>query len=446
MMSPFKNIDYRTMLAYKNIAASLFLRVFTGIITLILVPLTLKCLGEYSNGVWLTISSMLLWIENFDVGLGNGLRNKLCAYVAGDNWSDAQKAVSTTLILLILIMIPIMIVLALSIYFCDVYSFLNISPEKISDLKNILYIGVVLFCSTFVLKLIGNVYMGMQLPAVSNFLITAGHPIILAGTYYMYVNGIHSLFYITFLNLGTPLMIYLFAYPYTFFVRYPQLRPSLKFFDRSMIRELFSLGFLFFINQITGSIVLLSSNILISKWFSPAWVTPYQIAFRYFSIITLLFLLISSPLWSATTDAYERGEMGWIKNAIRKVDKMLYLFFLAIILMVAVSDFAYDIWIGDATVIPLSMTVSMAVYDIFLITSLAYCYILNGMGKLRLQLYCTITGIILYAIAAPLLTYFINNPSAIAISISIALLPNVVCNSIQVRKIVNGTAKGIWLK
>jgi len=384
--------DYRTLLAYKNIAASLFLRIFSGIITLILVPLTLNCLGEYNNGVWLTISSALLWIENFDIGLGNGLRNKLGAYVAAGDWTQARKSVSTTFVLLIFIMIPTMLVLLSLVNIFNIYDLLNISQEKISNLHQVLYIGIVLFCSTFIMKFIGNVFMGMQIPAVNNFLVTAGHPIILLGTYFMYTHHINSLYYITILNLGTPLIIYLLAYPYTFYVKYPQLRPSLKFFEQSIIKELFSLGLLFFINQITGSIVLLSSNILISRWFSPSLVTPYQIAFRYFSIIILLFTLVISPLWNAVTDAYERGDTAWIKKTIRKVDITLLLFYIAITLMVVMSTYVYDIWIGQATVIPLSITISMALYTFCLITSLAYCYILNGMSKLRLQLYCTITG------------------------------------------------------
>lgn len=446
MRFPYMTTDHRTLLAFKNVAASLFLRVFTGIITLILVPLTLQCLGEYNNGVWLTISGTLLWIENFDIGLGNGLRNRLCAYIANKDWDSAHLAVSTTFILLILIMTTTMLALLLIAHFCDVYSFFNISPILIPNLHKILYAGIILFCSTFIMKFIGNIYLGMQLPAVSNFLITAGHPFILLGTYLMYINNIHSLLYITILNLATPLVIYILAYPYTFYIKYPQLRPSLKSFNKSMAKELFSLGLLFFINQITGSIVLLSSNILISRWFSPAMVTPYQIAFRYFSIITLAFTLVFSPLWNATTDAYERGDFDWIKKTIRKVNFMLGMFFIAITFMVFISSFVYNIWIGGTTIIPFSITLSMAAYMMCLTTSLAYCYILNGMSKLRLQLYCTITGTILYFISAPLLTHYIDNASAISISVSIALLPNVICNNIQTRKVINGKANGIWAK
>ncbi|MDE5975352.1 MAG: hypothetical protein K2G69_02250, partial [Muribaculaceae bacterium] len=43
----------------------------------LLVPLTLGYLRPVEYGIWMTLSSILVWINYFDIGLGNGLRNKL---------------------------------------------------------------------------------------------------------------------------------------------------------------------------------------------------------------------------------------------------------------------------------------------------------------------------------------------------------------------------------
>ena len=69
--------DERSVLVKKNIAGSLIIKGWSCVIQLLLVPLTLKCLSPYEYGVWLTINSILIWIDSFDIGLGNGLRNKL---------------------------------------------------------------------------------------------------------------------------------------------------------------------------------------------------------------------------------------------------------------------------------------------------------------------------------------------------------------------------------
>lgn len=74
--------DRRSSLVRKNIAGSILIKGWGCIVQLLLVPATLKSLNQYEYGVWLTISSILLWVDQFDIGLGNGLRNKLAEAVA----------------------------------------------------------------------------------------------------------------------------------------------------------------------------------------------------------------------------------------------------------------------------------------------------------------------------------------------------------------------------
>ena len=77
--------DKRTKLLNKNILASFFIKGWSALIVFLMVPLTLKMLGIYQNGIWLTISSVLVWIDMMDIGLGNGLRNVLAKYMAIDD-------------------------------------------------------------------------------------------------------------------------------------------------------------------------------------------------------------------------------------------------------------------------------------------------------------------------------------------------------------------------
>lgn len=74
--------DKRSALLKKNIAGSFFIKGWNCIVQLLLVPLTLNCLNQYEYGIWLTINSILIWIDQFDIGLGNGLRNKLAESIA----------------------------------------------------------------------------------------------------------------------------------------------------------------------------------------------------------------------------------------------------------------------------------------------------------------------------------------------------------------------------
>ena len=90
----------------KNILASFVAKGWSAVIVLLSVPVTLNCLGEYNNGVWLTISSIMLWIDQLDIGLGNGMRNKLAAYLAHGEDERARMLVSSTFAMLTYIIIP----------------------------------------------------------------------------------------------------------------------------------------------------------------------------------------------------------------------------------------------------------------------------------------------------------------------------------------------------
>ena len=221
----------------KNILVSFIAKGWSAVIVLLMVPVTLKCLGEYNNGVWLTISSVMLWIDNFDIGLGNGLRNKLAAYLAHGEEKRARSLISSTYALLTYIIIPVMAVLLLLVANLDNYQLLNVEPSKTANLNQVLSATIILVCTTFIFKLIGNFYMGLQLPAVSNLLIALGQTIALIGTYIVYKSSSHSLFHVAVVNTASPLIIYLLAFPYTFWIKYPHLRPSIRLVNLRKLRQ-----------------------------------------------------------------------------------------------------------------------------------------------------------------------------------------------------------------
>jgi len=438
--------NHRSSLLQKNILASFLIKGWSAVIVLLLVPVTLHCLGDYKNGIWLTISSILLWIDNMDIGLGNGLRNKIAEYMAHNEVHRARQLISSTFALLSCIIIPVILVLAVLILTCDTYQVFNASPSIVNDLDMVLIVTVMLVCTTFVFKLIGNFYMGMQLPAVSNLLIAIGQTLALIGTYIVYWSGSHSLMHIAIVNTAAPLVVYLIAFPYTFFYKYPQLRPSFQLIDFKEAKAVVNTGIQFFIMQISSVILFMTSNILISNLFTPSMVTPYQITYRYFSILLVAFTVICMPFWNATTDAYERGDIEWIRNATRKLRLMIIGIIACMTLMVILSPWVYSIWIGDSITIDIRMSIVMASYIFILIYSMRYSYFINGIGKLRLQLIFTTAAAILYIPLAYLTTQYTHNIIWFMMVMCLINIPGLIVNRIQFYKLINGTAKGIWMK
>lgn len=436
--------NHRTQLLRKNIIVSFLAKGWSALVLLLTVPVTLNCLGEYTNGVWLTISSLLLWIDNMDIGLGNGLRNKLAKYLAHDDTLHARRLVSSAFAMLFCIMIPCMVILCALTLLGDTYGFLNVMPQKILHLDSVLIVTIILVCTTFIFKLTGNVYMGLQLPAVNNLLVASGQTLALIGTYLVYLLDGHSLLHIALVNTMAPFLVYLAAYPITFYYKYPSLRPTRKLVRFSEAKELMTIGLRFFVLQISGVVLFMSSNILISKLFNPAMVTPYQITYRYFFLLQAIFTVICTPYWNATTDAYERNDMLWVKNASKKLDLMVLLILVCAILMIVFSNVIYAIWIGSDIIIDIRLSVLMAVYHLILIYSMRYSYMLNGFGKLRLQLITTITAAVLFIPLSCAVVAWKHDLVCFLGVMSLVNIPGLIVNRIQLKKIINGTATGIW--
>lgn len=446
IVSKLPSGNTRSSLIKKNILGSFLIKGWSGIIQLILVPLTLKILNNYEYGIWLTISSILIWIDSFDIGLGNGLRNKLAEAMANKRYKHAKSIVSTTFIMLIVIIIPIILLVFALIYYIDWYNLLNVDPNTVNNLKSILMISFFIVGITFVFKFIGSVYLGLQLPAINNLLVVGGQTIALIGiTLLSLMKKESTLLDVAIIYTLSPLLVYLIAYPITFSGKYSCLSPSLFYFNKKEIKNLFSLGIKFFLLQMAGLVLFASSNLLISRIFSPAEVIPFQVSYRYFSVVVMIFTIITTPLWTATTDAYARGEIEWIARTVNKMRKMLGLFAAILLIMTLISPFIYQLWLGGKVDIPLKFSFMMAIYTFVIIYSLCYSQIIFGIGRIQLPVIVTILEAIIYI------------PLAIALSkiwglngIIIALiLTNMMCavtNRIQVGKIMAQKATGIWFK
>lgn len=436
----------RTALLKRNILASFLIKGWSVGMQLLLVPLTLHCLGAYKNGLWLTVSSMLLWIDNLDIGLGNGMRNRLAECIACKQTDEAKKVVASTLFMLIVIVVPLCFLINVLVANIDLYSILNVDKNIVKDLDTILYFTIIVVCLTFIFKFIGNFYMGLQLPAINNMLVALGHTLTVLGISVAYSMNCDSLLIISLIYTLSPLCIYIIGYVVTFYGKYSALRPRKANVKVRMMKDLLNIGIKFFVLQIVGVILFLSSNILISRLFSPELVTPYQIAYKYSSVALLLFTIICTPFWTATTDAYKHGDKEWMMRSKRMLDRLLVIISVILLMMLVIAKPVFSLWIGNSIKIPFSMTAWVSVYVFILIFSLRYSYILNGLGALRLQLIVTVIAAILFIPTSLAAVHFSNNINCFLCAMCCIHLPGLVVNKIQYKKIINGKASGLWLR
>lgn len=444
-ISKYLGSDRRTIRAQKNVFFSMGIKGFDALTQFLLVPVTLGILNPYEYGIWLTLNSILVWINSFDIGLGNGLRNQLAEAVAKKDQEKARALVSTAFCMIAVIMLLIFAIGSVIFLNCNWYSILNADPVTVPNLTKVVYVSFALFCVNFMVKFVGNVYLAMQMPAVNNFLVTTGHLLSLLLIWVLSMSTDGSLFYVALVFSLSPVVIYTIAYPITFHYVYKQLKPSFKLFHKEYLKSLFNVGILFFVLQVSGVVLFAMSNVVLSNLFGPEHVTPYNITHRYFSIANMLMAIIMSPMWSAVTDAYAKGEIEWIRKSLHKADYIICFLIALVVLMLLISPIVYKIWIGTSVDIPFMLSLLMGLYTIIIISSTAYSYFLNGLGKLRVQ---TITTLIVALLFLPL-NFFLGKEFGVygvVVSMIFLNLTGAILNRVQINKIVLGTATGLWNK
>ena len=447
ILNYIKNIlhsnNQRTELLKKNILGSFVIKGWNCIVQLLLVPITLNCLTQYEYGIWLTINSVLVWIDSFDIGLGNGLRNQLTKSIAESNMEKGRRQVSTTFIMLCIIVVPVILLLFLLVHNSDCYEFFNVDKSRVPNLEGILMVSIAMVGASFIFKLIGNIYLAMQLPAINNLLVALGQTIaLILIAFASFLGGTKvSLLAVALMYTISPLIVYIISYPITF-TKYSQLWPSIKMFDKNEIYPLFGLGIKFFFVQVSGMVIFTTSNILISRLFSPSEVAPYQVANRYFGLTNILFTLISAPLWSATTDAYTKNDWVWIHAMVKKMRIVIYAFVMIIFIMLLLSSTVYHLWIGSKMYIPFTLSAAMAIYMVVILYGTCYSNILCGFGKIRLLTLVSIFQACIYIPVAVKMGH-LYGVEGIVLSLIIVSSISAFTNKYQYKRISNHTATGI---
>lgn len=388
--------DSRGKKAAKNVMVSFGFKGLSMIFSFVLVPLTLSYLTQYEYGVWLTISSILVWLDFFDIGLGNGLRNKLTECIAIGDWNKGRSYVSTTYFVLSVIGVCVVLVFYLASHFINWDVVLNTIDHPIDRLGEIVFIVFLLCVVNFVMKIIGTIFTANQEPMISNIFSCLGQGVSIVLIYILKLFTAGNLMYVAICFSISPIIVYLLSYPYAFKHRFPQLAPSLKFIDVNLVKDIAGLGLQFFVIQIVCLILYQSSNIIIAQLFSPSDVTPYNIGYRYMNAATMLFMIIITPLWSAITDANAKQDFAWIKKSMSVMMNIWVVFTAIVVVLFFLSPYFIRIWIGDEIVVPQPILISIGCFVIVDMWNRVLASFANGTSHLKVQIITSVIEGVLY--------------------------------------------------
>ncbi|HMK03340.1 MAG TPA: oligosaccharide flippase family protein, partial [Ferruginibacter sp.] len=387
----------RSLEAKKNIIGSLFIKGVSIAIGLILVPLTINYINPSQYGIWLTLSSMIAWISFFDIGFTHGLRNKFAEAKAKGDKEVARTYISTTYFYISVIFILLWAVLIFINQFISWHGLLSLPAEMEGEVSRLAILVFTYFCLQFIFRVINTILTADQQPAKASLIDMLGQLAALAAIFALTKFTTGSLFYLGLAVGVAPTIILLVANLYFFNTKFKDYRPSFKYVKKEYAKDIMKLGLKFFVLQIAAIVQFETSLFLIAHYFGTTEVTNYNIAFKYFSVLQMVFMILLSPLWSGVTDAYNRGEAAWIKNAVKKYLMMLVPFIITGIIMLLFADKVYELWIGK-DVVHIDFNISLLCLIFFSTTMFASIFVsvINGIGALQIQFYAAIFGSFLF--------------------------------------------------
>lgn len=374
---------------------SIVYKVVGMIISFLFVPILLEFLGKEDYGIWITISSILLWFSFLDFGMGLGLRNKLTRSLAVNNIKESQSYISSAYFVIFIIFILLMFILIIISTFVDWGLVLNIGKYNNSELLYIIQIAVVGFCLRFIFKLVDNLNFAIHQPSLNELIQTFTQVTILFAILFTTKELIeyNNLINITIIYSILPIGVLLMATIY-FFSKRRDLIPKINSINIKKGLEVSKLGSQFLLLQLSAIILSTILPFMVTKYIGSSKTTEYHIAFKYFNLIQVAMLLILNPYWSAVTHKYQQNDFEWIWTSFKKTMLWSLLALVLVVVSSIFSPYIFELWVGKDIVSTIYIFWSALFVAGFVITQPIITFI-NGIGEIKEQMYFSIAIIIL---------------------------------------------------
>ena len=116
-------------------------------------------------------------------------------------------------------------------------------------------------------------------------------------------------------------------------------------------------------------------------------------------------------------------------------------------IFIFLAETIYNIWLGDKIRVSFRLNIFMAIYVTIINWNNIFVYFLNGISKIKLQLYSSVLiALINFPISYLLIKYSPYGINSVVIGNCLSLLICSIWAPIQCYKIITGKAFGIWNK
>lgn len=366
------------------------------------ISFVMSYLGVEKYGIWATILSILSWIGYFDIGIGNGLRNKLTEAIAKKEGEKGTCLVSSAYAIISIIMAATFLLLLAAAFFIDWTRLFGTRQEGITCL---LIVSVFFVCINFIFSICKSVLYALQKAAAVSLMEFLTQLFNLLGLMalsgyikenLMLVAFIYG-FSMTLVSLGANIILY---------IKNSFLCPRLKKINVRTGMELAGLGIKFFIIQICALILFTTDNILVSYLYGASNVTPYSTVVNLFAAVGQVFAAVLAPVWSKVTKEKTEGNYEEIRNIIRRMYFLMIPFVIGSIMLMFIFKPVAFVWLRKELYYEQGLILLGMFYCIILNWCNIYAYVMNGLGNMNFPM---LIAIIQAVSNIPLSLFFAEN-------------------------------------
>jgi O-antigen/teichoic acid export membrane protein len=361
-----------------------------------MVTVTLGFINEVYYSIWLTISSIVAWGNISDLGITNGLRNRI-AHNHNDNVSAVEDDISVSIRLFLLISVLILILsnLLLNIVPIEIlFKDLTVDFEKV---RATFWIAIIGFCVNFVLNIGKAISLGYQKSRVIGLaqVLVPICAIVGINISKVFMNGDIEVYAFIMVLSQTIVNAFIFLW----ILKRENLNIKFQNISLKNGKDLYNLGIKFFVIQIVALVLFATDNIIISAFISAGEVAEYSIVYKVYSGLNTFFSILLIQLWSATTKAISKEKYDWVANKVKLLLKLLIPFAIIVILITLLFQDILSIWLDDQINVRNSLVLVNAAYSILVAWNGIFTNVMNGFSILKSQI---IIGVFTALINIPL--------------------------------------------
>jgi O-antigen/teichoic acid export membrane protein len=376
-----KNINFRG-----SVIILAFAKILTVSISFALYPLALRILSVYEYGVWLTLSSVLTWFAFFDFGIGNTFRTLLTSSIEAKSYELAREIVASLYLFFILVFIPTAIVLTVLSFYVNWKAFFKVQSidDSVYRLIFVLMIsGVIvklIFENIFILlAAVQKTYIQGVYFAVSSLLVFVTLLVLESVKFPVNITAFVAIN--TFIPLVCIVLLNVYVYRAMYSVFWFRISDaSFRLIKNSLVTS----GY-FFLIQIMYLLIFSTDNIIITKIFGVGEAAIYSTSFKYFSVITIAFTTVMTPLWPTFTVYYERRDRKGLAALFKKIFLLWLCASIVAVVMLFGAPFCIEKWIGDKITVPFKLNLGMCFFIIVSTWCMIFGTFLNSINQIKLQ-------------------------------------------------------------